>query len=333
MILPNERHFEEICVSLSQQYIKMEVRDIFALRKEKGKAEEAYRAISEIFAVHQGPHTNICMFWCASDLLRQRIKEKNVGEARRLLGQMVKVYPMIKDDDRRAARAISRAALDLDKLVKDFNLVFFMPWFNKLTDEDWQPATIDGRRVPSLGQQIVNHLMRDITNRDAAYIEQVTEIFRIALQRQPHYKENLRHLAQMQAALSRSDKAIDTYKNLIRRYHDSYLYWELAALIDHNATKTALICMAIVNQRREEFRAKYHLELAVLLLKQNFPSRAAYELRQHIGIRNKQKQSLSPFVQRLWHRLEGVQPVSQADEQALYDRSKAFVTQMLLSRT
>lgn len=309
----------------------MEVRDIFALRKEEGKAEEAYRAISEIFAVHQGPHTNLCMFWCACDLQRQRVKEKNACEARRLLGQMVKVYPIIKDNDKRAARAISRAALDMDKLVTDFNLVYFMPWFNLLTEEDWQSKTIDNHRVPSLGQQIVNHLMRNIADRDAAYIEQVTDIFRIALQKQPRYKENLRHLAQMQAALAQSDKAIDTYKNLLRRYHDSYLYWELAKLLDDNAAKTALLCQAIVNQRREEFRAKYHLELATLLMKQSLLPRAAYELRQCVAIRTKQKQPITPYIQRLQQRLASATPVSAADEQALYDRSRAYVTKMLQS--
>lgn len=305
------------------------VREIFALRKEEGRAEDAYRAISEIFATHQGPHTNLCMFLCANDLLRLRIKEKNTAEARRLLGQLVKLYPSIKDADHRAARAISRAALDMDRLVADFNLVYFMPWFNLFTDEDWLPMTIDGHRVPSLGQQIVNHLMRHITDRDAAYIEQVTDLFRLALQKQPRYKENLRHLAQMQAALSMSDKAIDIYKNLLRRYHDSYLYWELSKLLDDNTAKIALLCQAIVNQRREEFRAKYHLELAILLMKQDLPARAAYELRQCITIRTRQKQAVTPYIQRLQQRLGHVAPVSASDEQALYDRSKSFLATFL----
>lgn len=309
--------------------MKMEIRDIFALRKEEGKAEEAYRAISEIFAVHKGMHTNLCMFWCASDLLRQRIKEKNASEARRLLGQMVKVYPMLKDDDRRAARVISQSALAMDKIVANFNLVFFMPWFNLFTVEDWQPKTIDGHRVPSLGQQIVNHLMRNIGDRDAAYIEQVTDLFRVALQKQPYYKENLRHLAQIQAALAQTGKAVEIYKSLLRRYHDSYLYCELAKLIDDDAAKTALLCQAIVNQRREEFRAKYHLELTLLLMKQDILPCAAYELHQCIAIRNKHQKPITPYIQRLQQRLASVAPVTPADEQALYDRSKPFVAQLL----
>lgn len=309
----------------------MDVREIFDLRKQEGKAEEAYRAISEIYAVYQGPHTTLCMFWCTNDLLRQRIKEKNVAEARRLLAQLIHIDPKIKDEGDKEARAISRAALEMDKLVPDFNLIYFMPWFKMLANEDWLPKQINGHRVPSLGQQIVNHLMREIDRRDAGYIHQATELFRIALQRQPIYKENLRHLAQMHTALAQSDKAIEIYKNLLRRYHDSYLYHEMAKIIDDNTAKTALLCQAVVNQRREVFRAKYHLELAVVLVKQNLPSRAAYELGQCIAIRQKYKQPITPYIQRLQQRLMGIQPVTPAEEQVLYDRSKAFVEKMIES--
>lgn len=309
--------------------MKMEVREIFALRKEEGKAEEAYRAISEIFANHQGPHTNACMFWCTSDLLRQRIKERNANEARQLLAQMVNIYPTLKDDDKRAAGTISRAALEMDKLVSNFNLVYFMPWFEKLPNEDWTPITLNGHLGPSLGQQIVNHLMRDICNRDADYIEKVADIFNLAVKKQPHYKENMRHMAQMEAKLKHTGKAIHLYKYLLRRYHDSYLYHELYQLVDDDATKTAILCQAIVNQCREEFRSKYHLELAQLLIKQNLLSRAAYELQQCIAIRNKQKQPITPYIQQLQQRLSNAQPVSPTDEQVLYARSKTFVRKML----
>ena len=68
----------------------MEVRDVFELRKE-GRVEEAYRAISEIYAHHQGPHTNLCMFWCSSDMLRKYAREENVKSMRQTLGSMVKL--------------------------------------------------------------------------------------------------------------------------------------------------------------------------------------------------------------------------------------------------
>ena len=74
----------------------MEVRDIFEMRKE-GRYEEAYQAIVRLYAVHQGPHTNLCMFWCTHDLLKLRLKEKRMDESRRLLYQLVKLYPHVDD--------------------------------------------------------------------------------------------------------------------------------------------------------------------------------------------------------------------------------------------
>lgn len=306
----------------------MEVRDIFTLRKE-GKAEEAYSAISGIYAVHHGPHTNLCMFWCASDMLKIRAKENNAKETRRLLGQMVRIYPTIIDQDGRGARAVSKGALAMDRMVEGFNLVYFMPWFDKLADEDWQPYTVDGHRVPSLGQQIVNHLMKDIQQRDVDYINKVIGLFRVAMQKAPNYKQNLRHYAQLHTFLGNSGKALDTYKALLRRYHDSYLYAELARLVTDNTQKIALYCQAIVHQPREEFRAKYHLELAMLLLKQNLNGRAAYELNQSVAIRRKYNHPLTPFIYRQLDKVRGVTAVSAADEHILYDRSKAVVGEML----
>lgn len=306
----------------------MEVRDIFAMRKE-GKVVEAYRAISEIYAVHQGPHTNLCMFWCANDLLKLRAKEKNVKEARRLLGQMVKLYSTIKDDDHKAARAISKGALAMDKMVENFNLVYFMEMFDKLTDEDWKPYVVNNHQVPSLGQQIVNHLLKDIQKRDVDYINKVMALFRIAMQKAPHYKLNLRHFAQIHSFLGNSDKAVDTYKMLLQRYHDSYLYAELAKLIDNNTQKIALYCQAIVRQKQEEFRAKYHLELALLLMKQDIVRRAAYELGRCVEIRKKYGRAITPFIQRQLDKVKDVEPVNGNDEQVLYNRSASVVNELL----
>lgn len=307
----------------------MEVKEIFALRKEKGKAEEAYRAISEIFAVHQGPHTNACLFWCASDLLHQRVREKNADEARRLLGQMVKVYPTINDEDRRATRAISRAAIELDKLVPNFNIIYFMPWFERLTDEDWRAHVINNHYVRPLGQQVANRLMRNIGDRDAAYIEKATNFFFTAMKMQPRNFENRRHLAHMYVALSQIDDAIKLYKNLLRHHHKCYLYWELAQLIDDTTAKTALICQAIDSQSRKKYRAKYHLELAKLLIEQNLLSRAAYELNECISIRQWQKQPITRQMQQLQQRLAGVEPVTAEDEHTLYVRAYHFIGKLV----
>ena len=208
----------------------MEVRDVFAMRKE-GRWEEAYRAIMQLYAVHQGPHTNLCMFWCTNDLFKLRAKQKRTEEARRLLFQLVKLYPQTKDRLGQGNRAIINAALTMDKLTEGFNLLYFMPYYNRMTEADWQPYIVNGHKVPSLGQQVVNHLLKDISKRDANYINEIADLFSTAFKKSPYYKENLRHLAQMHSLVGHTDKAIDTYKRILRRHHDGYLYAELAKLL------------------------------------------------------------------------------------------------------
>lgn len=160
----------------------MEVRDVFEMRKE-GRLEEAYSAILKLYALHQGPHTNLCMFWCTNDMFKLRARQKRVEEARRLLFQLVKLYPQTKDRIGQGNRAIINAALCMDKLADGFNLLYFMPYYNRMTEADWQPYVAGGHKVPSLGQQVVNHLLKDLDKRDAAYINQVADLFRLAFQK------------------------------------------------------------------------------------------------------------------------------------------------------
>lgn len=301
----------------------MEVRDVFAMRKD-GRYEEAYQAISRLYAIHRGPHTNLCMFWCTHDLFKLRLQQKKIENARQLLYQLLRLYSQIDDRLAMGNRAIVNAALALDKHVEKFNLIYFMPYFNRLTEADWQPYVTQGHTVPSLGQQVVNHLLKDLRTRDADYIERVSDLFRKAFVKAPNYKGNLRHLAQMHALVGHTDKAIDIYKRMLLRYHDSYLYMELSKLVSDEKLRLALCCMAVVSQRREEYAAKYHLELAVRL-KSGYPRRAAYELQRYIDIRQHLRQPLSAFALRMQKALQGVEPVSAETEQALYDRAAQVV--------
>lgn len=305
----------------------MEVRDIFEMRKE-GRYEEAYQAIVRLYAVHQGPHTNLCMFWCTHDLLKLRLKDKRMDESRRLLYQLVKLYPHVDDRLSMANRAIINAALAMDKQMENFNLLYFMPYFERMKENDWQPYVVQGHQVPSLGQQVVNHLLKDLKHRDAAYIERVADLFRIAFQKSPYYKENLRHLAQMHALVGRTDQAIATYKRLLRRYHDSYLYAELSKLVSDEKTSVALCCMGVVSQRRPEYASRYHLELADRL-RHHYPHRAAYELQCYLQLRERLHQRPSGYALHLQRTLQGVTPVTAEDERQLYDRAKIVVDRFL----
>lgn len=307
----------------------MEVRDIFAMRKE-GRYEEAYKAIAALYAFHRGPHTTLCMFWCTHDLFKLRLQKKQTEEARQLLFQLVRLYAQIDDRLAMGNRAIVNAALALDKQIDHFNLVYFMPYFNRLTEADWQPYVVQGHTVPSLGQQVVNHLLKDLPSRNAAYIDSVADLFHKAFVKAPNYKGNLRHLAQMHALVGQNDKAAGIYKRMLLRYHDSYLYVELSKLVTDDRLRLALCCMAVARQRREEYAARYHLELAVHL-KAGYPRRAAYELQRYIDIRQRFGQPVSAFALRLQRALQGVRPVTAEEEQQLYDRAEQVVSQYIQS--
>lgn len=82
-----------------------------------------------------------------------------MDESRRLLYQLVKLYPHVDDRLSMANRAIINAALAMDKQVENFNLLYFMPYFERMKENDWQPYVVQGHQVPSLGQQVVNHLL------------------------------------------------------------------------------------------------------------------------------------------------------------------------------
>jgi hypothetical protein len=75
----------------------MNVRDIFALRKE-GKVEEAYEAIRPIYKAHKGRYTTLCMFWTASDIFKLRLEQKRFEEAEKIYLALKRLVPSIADN-------------------------------------------------------------------------------------------------------------------------------------------------------------------------------------------------------------------------------------------
>jgi hypothetical protein len=75
----------------------MNVRDIFALRKE-GKVEEAYEAIRPMYRVHKGRYTTLCMFWTASDIFKLRLEQKRFEEAEKIYMALKRLVPSIADN-------------------------------------------------------------------------------------------------------------------------------------------------------------------------------------------------------------------------------------------
>ncbi len=267
-------------------------------------------------------------FWTYHDSFKKAVKTGNIDEARRLLYAMTQCYPQMSDNDLEANKAIIHDALSLDKVIVNFNLAFFVPYAMRLADSDWEGIRHNGRIVPSLGQRITNRLMTGIGERSDDYIKGVMPFFRKALQINPSNKDNLRHLAQLYARVKLRSQAVSLYKRLLQRYHDSYLYAELAKLMTSPKDKVALLCEAIVHQPKEAFNVanRYHL---ATLLQMPEPTRAAYEIRKSIAARKKANLSIPADVERVGRILAPYEPVTEAEQLLFYQRQAAIAQRII----
>lgn len=299
----------------------MEVRDVFELRK-KGQTEQAYEAICPMFDVHQGHYTSLAMLWTANDMFAKYFSAGRLAEARQALMRMVRAAAHTEDDGK-ANAAIVRCALKMDSKVDGFNLEYFIPFVEKLKDDDWKASQFNGHYMASLGQRAVDHLMKPLAKKGRSYVERVMPLFTRALEARPSDKNNLRHLAQVYAMSGQRDKATGVYIRLLQRYHDPYLYSGLAAITDDHDLKVALLCMAVMRQKRDVFSAGLHGELAFMLRKRA-PARAAFEARKSLALRKQAGWHASSALMRLSAELSAVEPVSLTDEQAFYQRAAAY---------
>ena len=305
----------------------MTVKEIFDLRKQ-GKIEEAYEAIRPMYAVHQGKYTTLCMFWTASDILKKRIKEQRFDEAEKIFKALLRVLPNIEDKDGKARSSILYEAVTLDKEIKAFSMLDFLSQLQveQLSDEDWKTITapaVSGtpsHPIPSVAQQLLTcafHEIQEDPTADNAL--KAMPLLQEAMHRYPRNKNCQRYMAVVYRIMGETEKAASIYKQLLKYNRDSYLYAELAELTDDPGQKAALYCRAIQNQRQEKFRTGYRLELARLLLDRDKP-RAAHELQKCIDTRKTLGFGITREMQQMLQRLSGVQPATDADQQAFYKK-------------
>lgn len=293
--------------------------DLIRLRRQ-GRYEEAFKYVSEIYSKEKNRFTALAFFWASDTLLGCRLKEKNTDEARHLLYGMIKAYPHIDDNELMANRKIVIDALKLDKLIPNFNITYFMPYFFKLPPRDWN----DGRQakgywIPSLGQQVANRLMDRVPSADNEYVARVLPYFRTALAKNPTNAENLRHLAQLYVRTKLKSEAGKIYIRLLKNSPKSYLYAELAAITDDENLKICMLATAVATQQNQIFTVKWRYQLA-RLLRETMPERAAYEIRKSMEIRKNGGLFSSSDVERISRMLAEYDAVSEEEEQAFYDR-------------
>ena len=309
----------------NEKHTKMTVKEIFDLRKQ-GKIEEAYEAIRPMYAVHQGKYTTLCMFWTAHDILKKRLQEKHLDEAEKIFKALLRILPNIEDKDGSARKSMLHYALVFGKECKTFSVLEYVGQMKgeQLSDEDWQPITSkqDGTAlphpIPSDVRQLLTQAFHELQEKPTAEnAQKMMPLLQEALRRNPRDKHCQRYQAVAYALLGEKAKAIDCYRQMLRRAHDSYLYAELAELTDDHGHKAALYCQAIMNQRQEKFCTGYRMQLARLLVDRD-KARAAYELQKCLAARKAAGLHPTREQQQMLKKLDGVQPATDAAQRDFY---------------
>lgn len=308
-----------------KKHTKMTVKEVFDLRKQ-GRIEEAYEAIRPMYAVHQGKYTTLCMFWTAHDILKKRLQEKHLDEAEKIFKALMRIMPNIEDKDGGARKSMLHYALVLGKESKTFSVLEYVGQMKveQLTDEDWQPITSkqDGTAlphpIPSDVRQLLTQVFHELQEKPTAEnAQKMMPLLQEALRRNPRDKHCQRYQAVAYTLLGEKAKAIDCYRQMLRRAHNSYLYAELAELTDDHGHKAALYCQAIMNQRQEKFRTGYRMQLARLLVDRD-KARAAYELQKCLAARKAAGLHPTRDQQQMLKKLDGVQPATDAAQRDFY---------------
>lgn len=326
------------------------IQDIFEMRK-NGQFEQAYAAVLPMYKEHHGHYTTLCMFWTATDVMRLRIEAGKCREAEQILVSLRHLYQSLQDKDLSAARTLNRLALLLatkeqemvrmrrmggngegEKLAWEvepekmqFSLLDYMKDFGYqyMAEEDWQASEWNGHVVPSMGTKILSRIFHELQAQEAndnkERLEDALEMVRTGLEHAPRNKHLLRYEANLTYRLGEKEQAIRKYRQLIERSKDSYLYSELAGMLDDEQERAALLSKAIMNQRMEVFAQKDRLTLAGLL-KELFPRNAAYELQRVVELRDSLGQRMNRTIQDLQQELVDIVPVTMADQREFYMR-------------
>ncbi len=75
----------------------MTINEVFGLRNQ-GRKEEAYEAARVIYATDKSPYASAAMFWTAVDVLKIRVSEDRMEEAKKIYMALERLLPNVKDE-------------------------------------------------------------------------------------------------------------------------------------------------------------------------------------------------------------------------------------------
>ena len=74
----------------------MTVNEVFGLRNQ-GRKEEAYEAARAVYAHDKSPYASAAMFWTAVDVLKLRVREDRMEDAKKIYMALERLLPNVKD--------------------------------------------------------------------------------------------------------------------------------------------------------------------------------------------------------------------------------------------
>lgn len=75
----------------------MTVNEVFVLRSQ-GHKEEAYEAARTVYATDKSPYASAAMFWTAVDILKMRVCEDRMDEARKIFMALERLLANVRDE-------------------------------------------------------------------------------------------------------------------------------------------------------------------------------------------------------------------------------------------
>lgn len=95
----------------------MTAKEIFNLRKQ-GKKEEAYEEARQLYATDKSGYASAAMFWTAVDILRSRVNEGKIEEAKKILTALERLLPNVPDKDGWVKDTMSRCRSQFENGVE-----------------------------------------------------------------------------------------------------------------------------------------------------------------------------------------------------------------------
>lgn len=198
--------------------------------------------------------------------------------------------------------------------MKDDNEWRFPPFILKFTTVDFQsndflPVEKEEKTYDSLVTKCIGKMYDYILkNLDHVRADDFIDLIKMQLKYTPDQPQLMRKLAILLSKTGRSQEASDTFRELLLKLNEWYVWHDVAKTIENdNALKMAFLAKALLMQRNEDFLGEVHLEMAECMLHDGLKPFAAKELAIYKETRLRNNWKIEDRYQALSKQVENIQ--------------------------